>query len=264
MPKPIVMLAVGISDYAHDEIPDLTVCHEDAKKVVAAFRALAGDGLQDLVLVNSDATKENIKAGIDWLATNTKPESLAVFYYSGHGASFEDDGGDEEDRKEEFLCPHDCGTSIGVQTFIRDDELRQWLAPISAKTTLINILDACHSGTATMAPTGAIAKELPEDLVRRILGGEKLPPSQPKADLPQNQLLLAGCQDFEQSYILPGNANSLFTTYLLQGLSDQTILNVQDLFDFVRNAVEEQIDLAGIQQHPNLLDGTSAAVMLRG
>jgi hypothetical protein len=117
----IVMLAVGISQYASPEVDDLTVCHDDATKMVAAFRALAPTAFAEHVLLNDQATKANIAAGIGWLAQNVGADDLAVFYYSGHGASFADDGSDEADQREEFLCPHDCGLSTGVGTFIRDD-----------------------------------------------------------------------------------------------------------------------------------------------
>ena len=261
-----VLLAVGISHYANAEIPDLTVCHDDATKIAAQFRDMAQDNFAELVLLNNQATKANIYSGVAWLAQNVAAGDLAVFYYSGHGASFDDDSGDEADQREEFLCPHDCGVSAGIGTFIRDDEIKHWLSVVSAKTErVLCIFDSCHSGSATMAAgTGAIAKEVPSDVVRRIIGDDRPPPTAPaSATSVPNQILLAGCQDYEQSFILPGQENSLFTTALLQGLADPSITTVQALFEFTRAAVEEQIDIAGIQQHPNIVDGSSGEWVFR-
>ncbi len=261
----IAMLAVGISQYASPEIDDLTVCHDDAAKMVAAFRALAPATFVERILLNEQATKASIAAAIAWLAESVGAADLAVFYYSGHGASFEDDGSDEADKAEEFLCPHDCGLTTGVETFIRDDELRQWLSAVSAKTTrLVTILDSCHSGTATMASSVAIAKEIPSAVVSRLIGADRRPklPKSGEGPIP-GQILLAGCQDSEQAFILIGAENSLFTTELIKGLQNPTITTFQDLFAYARAAIEDQADAAGIVQNPNLVDGSASPLAFR-
>jgi hypothetical protein len=261
-----IMLAVGISQYASDEIPDLTVCHADAAAMVAAVRELAPGSFAELVLLNDQATKANIQDGVAWLAQNAAAGDQAIFYYSGHGASFDDDSGDEADRREEFLCPYDCGVSAGIGTFIRDDEIKQWLAAVGAKTErVVCIFDSCHSGSANMAPgTGAVAKEVPPEVVRRIIGDDRPPPTAKSigASVP-NQILLAGCQDYEQSFILPGDSNSLFTVALIDALKRPEVATVQAWFEAARDAVEEKIDVAGIQQHPNIVDGSSGEWALR-
>jgi len=261
-----VMLAVGISQYASDEIPDLTVCHADAAAMVAAVRGLAPGNFAELVLLNDQATKANIQDGLAWLAQNAAPGDQAIFYFSGHGASFADDSGDETDGQEEFLCPHDCGVSAGIGTFIRDDEVRQWLAAVSAKTDrLLCIFDSCHSGSATMAPgTGAQAKEVPPQVVAKIIGSDRLPPvAAPSGDSVPNQILLSGCQDYEQSFILPGGGTSLFTTALVEALARPEVATVQAWFEAAYATVEERGGAAGIQQHPNIIDGSSGEWALR-
>lgn len=273
-----VMLAVGISQYASDEIPDLTVCHADAAAMVAAMRELAAGNFAELVLLNDQATKANIQDGIAWLAQNAAPGDQAIFYFSGHGASFPDDSGDEKDGQEEFLCPHDCGVSAGIGTFIRDDEVKQWLAAVSAKTErVLCIFDSCHSGTGLSAPgTGTQVKELDPNIVAKLMGIERLPATpkaggaadQPAAgaddgDSVPNQILLAGCRDYEQSFILPGAANSLFTSVLIETLARPEVTTVQGWFAAAVEAVEEKGSLAGISQHPHIIDGSSGEWALR-
>src|SRR6185369_7927408 len=148
----------------------------DAQAVVTAFKRMIDDQLQYHLLLNEQATKQQIHESIQWLAETAKQGDLAVFYYSGHGASDKDDGSDEPDGAEEFICPYDCGVQPGLASFIRDDELHQWLSAVRQKTDRLAIIfDSCHSGTAVMAPQKATPKEIPPAIVRTLIGDDKLP-----------------------------------------------------------------------------------------
>ncbi len=259
------LLSVGISLYQSDKIRDLSVCHQDAQAVVAAFKRIAGDQLHHRLLLNEQATKQQIREGIQWLALTAKKGDLAVFYYSGHGASDKDDEHEEPDPADEFICPYDCGVQPGMASFIRDDELHEWLSAVSQKTdSLAVIFDSCHSGTAIMAPQGAIAKEIPPAIVRTLIGDDKPPKrgSPPPKKVP-GQLLLAGCQDDERSYILRNAPNSLLTTCLLQALEKPEITTFQELYQQVSPLVVDRIEREGLQQTPNLVDGTDGKLAFR-
>jgi hypothetical protein len=261
-----VLLAVGISQYQSDKIKDLTVCDKDAQAIAAAFGRIAGDGLQQRLLLNEQATKQGIREGIEWLAKNTRKGDLAVFFYSGHGASNPDNDNDEEpDRSDEFLCPHDCGAEPGMATFIRDDELREWLSAVGKKTDRVAIiLDSCHSGTATMAPQTAIPKEVPPAVVRAIIGNDRSPrPKAPPEPGVSGQVLLAGCQDDERSFIMRNAPTSVFTSCLLQALENPAITTFQALYEQASALVVAQVEQLGLQQNPNLLDGTGGSVAFR-
>ena len=200
-----------------------------------------------------------------WLAETAQDGDLAIFYYSGHGASNPDADGDEADQHDEFLCPHDCGVEPGLATFIRDDELRVWLSALNEKTDQVAIiLDSCHSGTATMAPQRAVAKEVAPDVVQALIGGERAPKRQGSSGpTVKGQVLLAGCQDNEQSFILSGASNSAFTVQLLAGLEDPAITTFQALFAQASQQTAEQIEQLGLQQNPNIVDGTGGALVFR-
>lgn len=260
-----VLLAVGISQYQSEQINDLSVCDRDAQAIAAAFQAIAGAALEQRVLLNQQATKQGIQAGIAWLAATARKGDLAIFYYSGHGASNPDLDGDDDDGNDEFLCPHDCGVEPGLASFIRDDELRGWLRAVGKKTDRVAvILDSCHSGTAAMAPQRATAKEIPPEVVQALIGSERAPKGK-RAAAPQvkGQLLLAGCQDNEQSYILTGAPNSAFTAQLLAALRDQAITSFQALYTQVAPHVAEQIGRLALRQNPNIVDGTGGALVFR-
>ncbi|ABX06822.1 MAG TPA: caspase family protein [Herpetosiphon sp.] len=263
MPKRLLVVAVGVSVYANPAIPPLPTCRDDAQVFLNALRPLSTQPLLERVLFDDQATKANIQVTLEWLAGEVAADDLAIVYYSGHGASFDDDNGDESDGKEEFLCPYECGMEQGVGSFVRDDELRVWLTPIREKAPLLVVLDACHSGTGAMAPAGLIAKELPAGLVKQIIGNATIPAGAGGDPIPANQVLLAGCQDSEQSYILPGEPNSLFTAKLVEQIAAGQTADIQSLFEATYNAVLDASDVAGIQQTPKISNGLSAPLALR-
>jgi uncharacterized caspase-like protein len=261
-----ILLSVGISQYKSDKIKDLSVCHKDAQAVAAAFAKIAGDSLEQRLLIDKQATKQGIQDGIAWLAETAQKGDLAIFYYSGHGASNPDADGDEEgDQRDEFLCPHDCGVEPGLASFIRDDELREWLKAVGKKTDRVAIvLDSCHSGTAAMAPQRAIAKEVAPGVVRALIGGDRAPKRKAAKDSTVKGLvLLAGCQDNEQSFILSGAENSAFTANILAALDDPSIDTFQKLYIQVSEQTADQVEQLNLQQNPNIVDGTGGALAFR-
>jgi Caspase domain len=90
-------------------------------------------------------TKAGIILALSSLALKSWTAKLgtAWIYYSGHGTSLPDDGKDELDGKDEALVPSDMPTA-GI---IRDDVLRGILASFNPATSVVFVVDACHSGT---------------------------------------------------------------------------------------------------------------------
>jgi len=93
------------------------------------------------------ATKTGILGGLQWLITGAKRGDSLVFYYSGHGSQVADTSGDEIDRKDEILCPHNI--NFADKIYISDDDLRGIFSHLPAGVNLEVILDSCHSGTGT-------------------------------------------------------------------------------------------------------------------
>ena len=199
----VVMLSVGIGEYQHPGINDLTLPPADAR---ARARADVDQGMPERlvrVLLNARATRANMRAGIEWLAQNARADDLAVFFYSGHGARFVDQDSDELDNYDEFLCPYDTGVNGSVETFIRDDELREWLEAVVDQTDRFAILlDSCHSGDAVRLGE-AIPKELDSSLVEEMLHSYKRPAkaagSVPDEEPLAGHMLLAAAEAHQSS-----------------------------------------------------------------
>lgn len=106
---------------------------------------LADDG------VSTKPTKQNIINSFNTLVSKAVNEQFTELWlsYSGHGSYMTDTNGDENDGRDETLCPSDY-SSAG---FIIDDFIYENLVCKLPKTaTLFSIIDACHSGTVYDLP----------------------------------------------------------------------------------------------------------------
>ena len=89
------------------------------------------------------STQNNVLYVLEKLV-NSNDKTL-FFQYSGHGTRITDDDGDEADGKDEALY------SVN-DTIIRDDDIYDQIKKIKKGTTMVIVIDACHSGTMIDLP----------------------------------------------------------------------------------------------------------------
>ena len=89
------------------------------------------------------SVQKNILQVLDELIDSK--ENKLFFQYSGHGTQVKDQDGDEIDGLDEAL--------YSVKgTIIRDDDINERVKKIPAGSTLVMIIDACHSGSMIDLP----------------------------------------------------------------------------------------------------------------
>jgi len=76
-------VVVGIDDYPGTDA-DLRAAVADARDVDSALAAYGVPANHRLVLIDKQATADNIRGALAWMAGRTSPDSTAVFFYSGH------------------------------------------------------------------------------------------------------------------------------------------------------------------------------------
>ena len=143
-------LLIGVNDYtAGPPQWDLRGCENDVLMTKELLTTKFGFPESNIkTLLSAEATAGNIKAAMeDWLIAQVRPEDIVYFHFSGHGSQTKDWDGDEDDGKDELLCPTDMQLG-NTKTVITDDELRELFARIKSNNVTI-IIDACHSGTGT-------------------------------------------------------------------------------------------------------------------
>ncbi|MBI1922937.1 caspase family protein [Candidatus Poribacteria bacterium] len=155
---------IGISHYPEEaNIPDLQFAARDAQNLSAFLKQR---GYQPYTLIDGEATKENLKGGIDAFARNAiqEPFEQVLFYFSGRGTRVPDERmpPDEDDGQDECLLLSDAKAEK-AETYLRDDELLQLLARI--KTNIVLFIVDCSFGTDPESVSvkgfgGALAREL--------------------------------------------------------------------------------------------------------
>lgn len=179
-------VCVGINNYP-GIFNDLKGCVNDAKDWSAWLQGL---GFEVSLMLDSQATRANVKSALQGLISVTNAGDIAVFTYSGHGTQVVESGSDEGDPYDEAICLYD-GNVI-------DDELRIILQGIHPQATLVVISDSCFSGSVTrIAGEKAIPRFIPPTVSTegRIARQSFL---LPQANMPE--ILITGCSDSEYSY----------------------------------------------------------------
>jgi hypothetical protein len=229
-------LLIGINKYQVAGA-DLRGCVNDVKDVRDALIEFYGFKKADIaVLVDGDATKKSIEAGVKTLMRSSKKGDVAVLHYSGHGSHVPDDNTDEADGRDEILCP----TDLDWKDPLRDDWLRRTLDAVPAGARLTVIMDCCHSGTNTRAilppdapvkerylpsPWGLAAAESRRSLPKKVMSELRRSPRRTRqardvvaAELPE--VLITGCRDTQTSAdaFINGRYNGALTFALVDAI----------------------------------------------
>jgi len=167
-------VVIGISDYRGTKY-DLRYCDDDAKDMYNYLLSRGYPAGNIKLLLDGNATAKNIMAAIDWLRSMTGPNSEIVFFYSGHGSTYDGYNDGDAEYTDEAIVSTDL-------YLILDGQLRQKFSAFSS-TKIVFIFDSCFSG-----------------------GMDDLSGS--------GRVVVAACGETEYSYDgTPAQANGVFTYY---------------------------------------------------
>jgi len=221
-------ICIGINNYP-GIFNDLKGCVNDAMDWSALLQGL---GFEVSLMLDSQATRQNVKAALRELVNATGAGDIAVFTYSGHGTQVADADSDENDPYDEAICLYD-GNVI-------DDELRMILRGIQSQGTLVVISDSCFSGSVTrIAAEKAVPRFIPPAvstagrMVRR-------PFLLPEGDMPE--ILLTGCSDSEYSYDaeFDGRPNGAMTALALRVIAQNPNLTYREFHTSLRGLLPSE------------------------
>jgi hypothetical protein len=147
-------LLVGNTDYQN--LLRLECCHAD----VAAMKDLldaTGKYEHITIIENKDADnlKSELRAAIDKLSS---PEEI-FFYFTGHGHQHE---------TEFFLCATNFDSKRPNETGVSTGELYNLLR-LACANLIVNVLDACHSGTLLIKSETAWLPVSPKEGIRNLI-----------------------------------------------------------------------------------------------
>jgi hypothetical protein len=142
---PRYVLSFGVSDYSAPSA-QLKGPEVDAP-ALSALLVSKGYTNRDL-LINSAATKANIKADIQGLSS-VESDAIVVIFFAGHGTYLNE--GDLEGYQGTYIDPYDAVASNGyvmpstAEYLISPAELADWLS-LAGTRNIIVILNTCFSG----------------------------------------------------------------------------------------------------------------------
>ncbi|MEP7133946.1 MAG: caspase family protein [Chloroflexota bacterium] len=215
-------VCIGINNYP-GSANDLNGCVNDAQDWSALLQGL---GFETSLVLDSQATKQNVKAALQGLVNTTNAGDVAVFTYSGHGTQVSDTSGDESDPYDEAVYLYD-GT-------VKDDDLRVILNGIHPQATLVIISDSCFSGSVTRL---AGEKGTPRFVPPTVSTANKMARRSfllPESGMPE--ILISGCSDSEYSYDAEfnGRPNGAMTAYAIQVIKQNPNVTYREFYTGLR------------------------------
>jgi hypothetical protein len=217
-------LVVGVSSYDH--MPVLRYTDDDAYRMYAFLKSPEGGAIDDAhlkVLIDEEATRENIIKNMKNLFNKAGANDLVMMYFSGHGL------------KGAFL-PIDYD---GYNNKLDHEEISELFKQCPAKYKLV-IADACHSGSL-FAMRDASAKNALASYYESL------------AQAQAGTALIMSSKSEETSLESSGLRQGVFSHFLIRGLKGEAdtnnngIISVQELYDFINKNVQ---DYTGRRQTP--------------
>lgn len=133
------VLSIGVSKYKDADF-NLEYADKDAEAIFKAFDAQNATNFKPVtgdVLLNQEATRDNILSHLDKLPTKVTQNSLAIISLSGHGL--------KDANNFFFYLPHDYDPKRHLaSTGISWDDIRRPLSALDCQVLII--MDTCHSG----------------------------------------------------------------------------------------------------------------------
>jgi hypothetical protein len=136
-------LIIGVSKYK--EFKDLKVAENDAKSVAKVTREKGYDHVA--LLLNEQATRENIGKEMDKIRSKLTRNDLFGFFFAGHGQRATSKDG----AFEGYLIPHECRKDHVAQDGFPMHKLKDSIAKMPNKHIAL-IIDACGLGWKGRSP----------------------------------------------------------------------------------------------------------------
>ena len=248
---------IGISQYAHESIPDLEYAAADAE----AFRDYLHQDMgvpEDNVftLLDGDATRQRMLEVLgEDLRERAEAEDIVIIYYAGHGAPEQDSGDPDGDGAEKYLIPADANPARLFSTGFAMNQVSQIFGRLRAQTILF-IADACYSGAAggdgRTFGTGGSGRAISDNYLNR-LGGT-------------GRLILTASSGNQLSHERSDLGHGVFTYHLIQGLQGPAdadgdgAITVLEAYQYVSDHVAEDTQN---RQNPVLKGDLGGRFLLR-
>lgn len=260
---------IGISKYKYlGPKMQLQYARKDAEAFLTFLKSQRGGAFPDdadhlRVLLDEDATTQNLEGVLRTFLTKPKPTDLVVIYFAGHGEA------DSHDLRNLYLLTYDTKPDEYGSTAFPMEQLSDVFGRIIKAQNVISFVDSCNSfgiSGARAKSAGGAGPTGQNDLTNQYLARY--------ARANASFAIITASDVSESSYEGPqfGNGHGAFSYYLLKGLSGEARSNPRsdavtagDLFAYlseqVPKATENERDGP---QHPRSFPGLAENLLLSG
>jgi hypothetical protein len=221
---------VGIADYANiRRLPKV----RDAEDLAAALvdPLLCGYNPRNVaVLLDRNATRENLRAGLDALRDRCNPDSTVFLYFSGHGGQIR-----EGANRGQYILPVDVvypGDEDLARTAISGAEFTEAINAVKARRLTV-VLDCCHAGGIGQPRDLGLAEQVEAGLSDGYLNELKSG---------TGRVIISATRATDPAYVRDGAKYGVFTGHFLDGLrgaarGDGGVIRILDLYSYVQEKV---------------------------
>lgn len=221
------LVCIGINSY--HELPSLRAAAEDAILVNDAYSSLFPKTTASVLILNEDATKQNVLATLERVANQSEEGDQVVLFYSGHGFTKDGIG---------YLAPTDTDAANIEHTALSMLDVGKLFSKMKAKQKLM-LVDSCYAGAFGLFTRGLRPIETFENL---LIG--------------TGEVVITAGTELQAVVDNTEFGHGLFTYYLVEGMRGEAdtdgdrLITVTDLFAYVRRRLVEATRESGFAQTP--------------
>jgi uncharacterized caspase-like protein len=178
------------------------------------------------VLLNEQATVENIRTAINDVSRSARAEDLIVMYFSSHGTAAASDVA-MDDAKSGYIVTHETNLTNLYATAFPMEELRRVVEKRIRACRIVMFLDTCYSGDTVAPAAGSkmlsvgIAEGTKESIAQGV-----------------GRVVIASSRNDERSWESERVQNSYFTHFLIQALrSKGGLADITSVFTHLQRSV---------------------------
>jgi hypothetical protein len=256
-------LVVGISRFKYNPDKNLKYAAKDAQDFADVlcdekYGRFKSNNVK--VILNEEATLENIRTGLGWLRENAKKEDLVIIYFSSHGSPREMDPSGVS-----FIVAHDTTLESKAKLFATSLEMIYLVhiinQGIKAQRTVL-FLDTCFSGDAVQK-TGA--KSLDSEPEKRSSDIGTYSGALKALRSGMGRAVIASSRADQVSWEDNVFRNSIFTYHLLEALRQESGTHKLDqIFAYVSRQVSASAEKKGHTQTPVMDKSDKAGEIIIG
>lgn len=214
----LFLLAVGVGTFSKAELAPLRFAGKDARDTANAFRELANSSFCSVetdVLVDEQATRDQILRAIEKLAHRVRPQDTSVLFLAGHGLC-------DELSDLYYFAPHDLDESSPLASAVHGTLFCEQFRQVPGRRLII--LDTCNAGSladwhgrsrGSTGPARGASFTLARQFGRQTLSTRGDDPAASEAPL----VILASARANQEARESTMWENGAFTKSLIEGLS---------------------------------------------